>query len=97
MLGWGSTYGAVKGAVRRVRLRGGKVARAHLHHLNPLPANTGEVVRAYPKVLIPETNTGQLLQHHPRRVPRRRGQGYNKVEGLPIFAEELDDVITEAL
>ena len=96
VLGWGSTYGAVKGAVRRVRLRGGKVARAHLHHLNPLPANTGEVVRSYPKVLIPETNTGQLLS-----IVRDRflvdAVGYNKLEGLPIFAEELDDVITEAL
>ena len=46
VLGWGSTYGAIKGAVRRVRLRGKKVARAHLHHLNPLPRNTGEVVRS---------------------------------------------------
>jgi 2-oxoglutarate ferredoxin oxidoreductase subunit alpha len=96
VLGWGSTYGAVKGAVRRVRLRGGRVARAHLHHLNPLPANTGDVVRAYPKVLIPETNTGQL-----RSIIRDRfladASGYNKLEGLPIFAEELDEVITEAL
>jgi 2-oxoglutarate ferredoxin oxidoreductase subunit alpha len=96
VLGWGSTYGAVKGAVRRVRLRGGKVDFAHLHHLNPLPANTGEVVRAYPKVLIPEMNTGQLV-----RMIRAEflvdARGYSKVEGLPIFAEELDDVITERL
>ena len=96
VLGWGSTYGAIKGAVRRVRLRGGKVARAHLHHLNPLPRNTGEVVRGYRKVLVPETNTGQLV-----RIIRDEflvdADGYNKVEGLPIFAEELDDVITERL
>jgi 2-oxoglutarate ferredoxin oxidoreductase subunit alpha len=96
VLGWGSTYGAVKGAVRRLRLRGEKVARAHLHHLNPLPANTGEVVRAYERVLIPETNSGQL-----RRIVRDEflvdAEGYNKVAGLPIFAEELDDVITERL
>ena len=96
VLGWGSTYGAVKGACRRVRLRGGKVARAHLHHLNPLPRNTGEVVRAFDKVLVPETNTGQL-----RRIIRDEflvdAQGYNKVEGVPIFAEELDEVITSRL
>jgi 2-oxoglutarate ferredoxin oxidoreductase subunit alpha len=96
VLGWGSTYGAIKGAVRRVRLRGKKVARAHLHHLNPLPANTGEVVRSYPKVLIPETNTGQLSQ-----IIRGEflvdAMSYSKVEGLPIFAEELDEVITERL
>jgi len=93
VLGWGSTYGAVKGACRRVRLRGGGVARAHLHHLHPLPRNTGEVVRSFSRVLIPETNTGQL-----RRIIRDEflvdAQGYNKVEGIPIFAEELDEVIT---
>ena len=96
VLGWGSTYGAVKGACRRVRLRGGKVARAHLHHLNPLPQNTGEIVRAYERVLVPETNSGQL-----RSLIRDRflvdAEGYNKVEGIPIFAEELDEVITQRL
>jgi 2-oxoglutarate ferredoxin oxidoreductase subunit alpha len=94
VLGWGSTYGAIKGAVRRVRLRGEKVDSAHLHHLNPLPHNTGEVVRSYRKVLIPEMNTGQLAS-----IIRAEflvdAMSYTKVEGLPIFAEELDDVITE--
>ena len=94
VLGWGSTYGAIKGAVRRVRLRGKKVDSAHLHHLNPLPRNTGEVVRVLPKVLIPEMNTGQLAS-----IIRAEflvdAMSYTKVEGLPIFAEELDDVITE--
>jgi 2-oxoglutarate ferredoxin oxidoreductase subunit alpha len=96
VLGWGSTFGAIKGAVRRVRRRGRKVARAHLYHLNPLPRNTGEVVRRYPKVLIPETNTGQLS-----KIVRAEylvdAEGYTKVEGLPIFAEELDDAIMERL
>jgi 2-oxoglutarate/2-oxoacid ferredoxin oxidoreductase subunit alpha len=96
VLGWGSTFGAIKGAVRRVRKRGKKVARAHLYHLNPLPRNTCEVVKAYDKVLIPETNTGQLVQ-----IIRSEflvdAQSYTKVEGLPIFAEELDDAIMERL
>src|SRR5215218_3162354 len=96
VLGWGSTYGAIRGAVRRVRLRGKKVAQAHLHHLNPLPQNTGEIVNSYSKVLIPETNTGQLAQ-----IIRSKflvdADSYTKVEGLPIFAEELDEVITERL
>ena len=96
VLGWGSTFGAIKGAVRRVRKRGGKVARAHLHHLNPLPGNTGEVVRAYDKVLIPETNTGQLVKMI-RAEFLVDAESYTKVEGLPIFAEELDDEITERL
>ena len=96
VLGWGSTYGAIKGAVRRVRRRGRKVARAHLYHLNPLPRNTGEVVRRYPKVLIPETNTGQLSKTI-RAEYLVDAESYTKVEGLPIFAEELDDAITERL
>jgi 2-oxoglutarate/2-oxoacid ferredoxin oxidoreductase subunit alpha len=96
VVGWGSTYGAVKGAVRRVRKRGKKVARAHLRHLNPLPRNTRDVVRSYPKVLVPEMNTGQLSM-------LIRGEflvdaiSYTKVEGLPIFAEELDEAIVERL
>jgi 2-oxoglutarate ferredoxin oxidoreductase subunit alpha len=72
------------------------VARAHLYHLNPLPHNTAEVVHAYDKVLIPETNTGQLV-----KIIRSEflvdAQSYTKVEGLPIFAEELDDAIMERL
>jgi 2-oxoglutarate/2-oxoacid ferredoxin oxidoreductase subunit alpha len=96
VLGWGSTYGAVKGAVRRVRKRGRKVARAHLRHLNPLPRNTADVVRAYPKVLIPEMNTGQLSQLI-RAEFLVDAISYTKVEGLPIFAEELDDRIIERL
>ncbi len=75
VLGWGSTFGPIGAAVRRVRRDEGKpVARAHLHHLNPFPRNTGEVLRRYEKVLIPEMNTGQLLQLDPRAVPRRRGR-----------------------
>ncbi|MGH2961284.1 MAG: 2-oxoacid:acceptor oxidoreductase subunit alpha [Solirubrobacterales bacterium] len=96
VLGWGSTFGAIKGAVRRVRRRGKRVARAHLYHLNPLPRNTADVVRAYPKVLVPETNTGQLV-----KIIRSEylvdARSYTKVEGLPIFAEELDDAIMERL
>jgi 2-oxoglutarate ferredoxin oxidoreductase subunit alpha len=96
VLGWGSTYGAITGAARRIRRRGGRVACAHLRHLNPLPANTGELLRSYKTVLIPETNTGQLW-----RMIRAEflidAERYNKVEGLPIFAEELDEVISSHL
>ena len=96
VLGWGSTYGAITGAARRIRRRGGNVACAHLRHLTPLPANTGELLRSYKKVLIPETNTGQLW-----RIVRAEflvdAERYNKVEGLPIFAEELDEIISSHL
>jgi 2-oxoglutarate/2-oxoacid ferredoxin oxidoreductase subunit alpha len=94
VLGWGSTYGAIGGAARRARRRGARVAVAHLYHLNPLPRNTGEVVRRFPRVLIPEVNTGQLV-----RMIRAEflidAESYTKVEGLPIFAEELEEAILE--
>jgi 2-oxoglutarate ferredoxin oxidoreductase subunit alpha len=96
VLGWGSTYGAITGAVRRLRRRGKRVAAAHLHHLSPLPANTGEVLGSYERVLVPELNTGQLVN-----VIRAEflidAESYTKVEGLPIFAEELDEAIEERL
>lgn len=96
LLGWGSTYGICRAAVRRVRARGRKVAFTHLRHVHPMPANTGDVVRAYPKVLIPELNTGQL-----RSLIRDRflvdADGYSKVQGIPIFAEELEREILERL
>ena len=58
VLGWGSTYGPIAAAVRRVRATGAKVSVAHLRHLNPFPANLGEVLAGYEKILIPEMNRG---------------------------------------
>jgi 2-oxoglutarate ferredoxin oxidoreductase subunit alpha len=97
VLGWGSSYGTIRAAARRVREAAGrKVATAHLIHLNPLPKNTGDVVRAYPKVLIPEMNLGQLSL-----LIRARflvdAKTYSKVQGLPIFAEELEDEILRVM
>ena len=96
VLGWGSTYGPVGAAIRRVRAEGGKVAQAHLRHLNPFPANLGEVLRRYDKVLIPEMNLGQL-----RMLVRSQflvdAIGFNRVRGLPFKAEELADAITGLL
>jgi 2-oxoglutarate/2-oxoacid ferredoxin oxidoreductase subunit alpha len=60
VLGWGSTYGPIGAAVRRVRRAGGSIAQAHLRHLNPFPANLGQVMRRYDKVVLPEMNLGQL-------------------------------------
>jgi 2-oxoglutarate/2-oxoacid ferredoxin oxidoreductase subunit alpha len=92
VLGWGSTYGPIGAAVRRVRASGARVSVAHLRHLNPFPANLGEVLGSYDKVLIPEMNLGQL-----RMLVRARylvdAVGYNKVRGLPFKAEELADAI----
>jgi 2-oxoglutarate ferredoxin oxidoreductase subunit alpha len=93
VLGWGSTYGSIGAAVRRVRASGHTVAHAHLHYLNPFPRNTGEVLRRYEKVLVPEINLGQL-----RMLLRAEylvdAVGYNKVRGRPFRAAELADAIT---
>jgi 2-oxoglutarate ferredoxin oxidoreductase subunit alpha len=96
VLGWGSTYGPVAAACRRVRAAGGRVAQAHLRHLNPFPANTGEVLKRYQRVLVPEMNLGQLaLLVRARYLVDARS--YNRVRGLPFKSEELADVIQSAL
>ncbi|GAA0361252.1 2-oxoacid:acceptor oxidoreductase subunit alpha [Microbispora corallina] len=96
VLGWGSTYGPIAAAVRRARRSGGKVAQAHLRHLNPLPGNTGDVLRSYDKVLLPEINLGQLAM-----LLRARFLvdviSYNRVRGLPFKAEELAAVIQDVI
>jgi 2-oxoglutarate ferredoxin oxidoreductase subunit alpha len=96
VLGWGSTLGAIRAAARRVRSEGKKVATAHLRHLNPFPANLGDVLARYPKVLIPELNTGQL-----RFLIRGEflvaAEGVNKVGGVPFMVGEITDKIMEML
>jgi 2-oxoglutarate/2-oxoacid ferredoxin oxidoreductase subunit alpha len=62
VLGWGSTFGAIRSAVDAARARGLRVGHAHLRHLNPMPANTGEVLRSFRRVLVPEMNLGQLVR-----------------------------------
>ncbi|HEU5353548.1 MAG TPA: 2-oxoacid:acceptor oxidoreductase subunit alpha [Actinocrinis sp.] len=92
VLGWGSTFGPVQAACRKVRRQGGQVAHAHLRHLNPFPSNLGQALRQYDKVLIPEMNLGQLAL-----LIRAKflvdAVGYNKVRGLPFTSAELTDVI----
>jgi 2-oxoglutarate ferredoxin oxidoreductase subunit alpha len=96
VLGWGSTYGSIGAAVRRIRVAGGSVAQAHLRHLCPFPANLGDVLSAYDKVLVPEINLGQLAL-------LLRGRflvdviSYNRVRGLPFRAAELAEVIEDVI
>ena len=96
VIGWGSTWGSISGAVDRVRDRGRKVAQAHLVHLNPFPSNLGDVLRRYPKVLVPEMNLGQLS-----RLLRAEylvdAKAIGKVRGAPFTAGELESEIMEAL
>jgi 2-oxoglutarate ferredoxin oxidoreductase subunit alpha len=88
VLGWGSTYGAIRSAVERLQAEGQSVAHAHLRYLNPFPRNTGEILGRFRKVLIPEVNLGQLLLLIRARylVP---AEGYNKVRGKPFRISEI--------
>ena len=94
VLGWGSTFGSIRAAARRVRLAGGKVATLHLRHLNPMPQNLGEILHRYEKILIPELNTGQL-----RKVIRAEflvdAKGLNKIAGEPFKISEITEKIEE--
>ena len=92
VLGWGSTFGPISAAVRAVRNAGHHVASAHLRHLNPFPANLGEVLRSYDRVVVPEMNLGQLsmLLRAQFLVDVRP---HTSVRGLPFSTVDLADVI----
>ncbi|KOX33453.1 2-oxoglutarate ferredoxin oxidoreductase subunit alpha [Streptomyces sp. NRRL F-6491] len=96
VLGWGSTYGPVTAAVRRIRREGGAIAQAHLRHLNPFPRNLGDVLRHYDTVVVPEMNLGQLAT-----LIRARylvdARSHTQVNGMPFKAEQLAAVLKEAI
>ncbi|MFI9563826.1 2-oxoacid:acceptor oxidoreductase subunit alpha [Streptomyces rishiriensis] len=96
VLGWGSTYGPITAAVRRLRTAGEAIAQAHLRHLNPFPRNLGAVLKRYDKVVVPEMNLGQLAT-----LIRARflvdAHSYNQVNGMPFKAEQLAAALKEAI
>ncbi len=96
VLGWGSTFGSIRAAAKRVRKDGLSVATAHLRYLNPFPSNLGEVLGEYRYILIPEINMGQLrkLIRADFLVP---AMGFNKVKGLPFRVSEIENKIREIL
>ncbi len=96
VLGWGSTFGAIRTAVNRVRKNGRPVAHAHIRHVNPFPANLGDVLTQYKTVLVPEVNTGQLarLIRAEYLVPT---VSFNRIQGQPMRAREVEAKINELL
>ncbi len=96
VLGWGSTYGPITATARRIRKGGRNIATAHLRHLNPLPANVGDVLRAYDRVIVPEMNLGQLAM-----VLRAKYlvdvESYSRVRGLPLSISELEEDFITAI
>ncbi|MFY1675508.1 MULTISPECIES: 2-oxoacid:acceptor oxidoreductase subunit alpha [unclassified Streptomyces] len=96
VLGWGSTYGPITAAVRRIRAQGGHIAQAHLRHLNPFPANLGEVLTRYERVVVPEMNLGQLATLI-RAKYLIDTYSYTQVNGMPFKAEQLATALKEAI
>lgn len=96
VLGWGSTYGAIKSAVLRARAKGLDVSHAHLRYVKPFPKNLGEILYNFETVLIPEMNTGQLIKiiRDKYMIP---AQGFNKIQGMPFSAEEITAKIEEVI
>ena len=88
VLGWGSTYGAIKSACAELQLEGHAVSHAHLRYIRPFPRNLGEILKGFDTVLVPEINNGQLIrivrdQFFVDAIP------YNKIKGVPITKTEL--------
>lgn len=96
VVGWGSTYGAIKSACTELQAQGKSVAHAHLRYIRPFPKNLGEILKSYDTVLVPEINNGQLI-----RILRDEyfvdAKGYNKIKGVPITKGELIEEIGKYL
>lgn len=96
VVGWGSTYGAIRQGVKRARAQGLDVSHVHVRYLCPLPMNLGELLSRYDKVLVPEMNTGQFVE-----VIRSRflidAQRLNKVSGQPFKIREIEAAIKAQL
>jgi 2-oxoglutarate ferredoxin oxidoreductase subunit alpha len=96
VLGWGSTYGPIREAVKHVRAKGKKVSHVHLRYLNPLPRDLEETLKRFKQVMIPEMNMGQLLKmiRADYLIP---AFGFNKIQGRPFKVSEIENRINRAL
>ena len=96
VLGWGSTYGTIKGTVMELQAQGKSVSHAHIKYMRPFPSNLGDILKNFETVLIPEINNGQLI-----KIIRDKyfvdAKGYNKMMGIPITKQELTDAINQYL
>jgi 2-oxoglutarate ferredoxin oxidoreductase subunit alpha len=96
VVGWGSTHGHLISAINSINKTGKKVALAHFNYINPLPKNTAEVIKKYKKVVVCELNSGQFASFLRTKVPGEYLQ-YNKVQGQPFSASELEEHISSLL
>lgn len=96
LVGWGSTWGAIRGAMRRLTADGLDVAHIHIQHLHPFPNGLGEALRSFDRVIVPELNKGQLVKLL-RAEFLVDAQGVNKVMGQPFTAAELESIVRQTL
>jgi 2-oxoglutarate ferredoxin oxidoreductase subunit alpha len=96
VIGWGSTYGPIGAACRRIRASGRSVAQIHLRHLNPMPADLGDILRRYDRVVCPEMNLGQLALLL-RAKYLVDVESHTSVSGLPFRAAELAAVLQDVI
>lgn len=96
VLGWGSTYGAIKSAVQDLIAEGEEVSHIHLRYVRPFPKNLGELIKGFDRVLIPELNNGQLIKII-RDIFLVDAKGLNKIKGLPFTKQEITNAIRELL
>ncbi|MDC0074001.1 2-oxoacid:acceptor oxidoreductase subunit alpha [Alphaproteobacteria bacterium] len=96
VVGWGSTFGPINGAVNNLRSEGFKVSHIHIRYISPFPKNLGDILKKYKKILVPEMNTGQLVNilRSKYLVP---AEGYNKIEGKPFQIIEIENAVKSHL
>ncbi len=97
LVGWGGTYGHLRTAAAELNCRGAKVDFAHFRYINPLPANTGEVLRRYKRVIVAELNTGQFADYLQARFPDVRIERINKIQGQPFMVSEIVERVTKIM
>ena len=97
LVGWGGTYGHLQTAADELNKSGRPVAFAHFRYINPLPANTGEVLSRYKKVVVAELNTGMFADYLQAKYPRTEIYRINKVQGQPFMVKEIVDQVSEII
>ena len=97
LVGWGGTYGHLHTAADELNKSGRRVAFAHFRYINPLPANTGEVLSRYKKVIVAELNTGMFADYLQAKYPRTEIYRINKVQGQPFMVKEIVDQVSEII
>ena len=97
LMGWGGTYGHLRTAATEMCRQGKKIAFAQLRYINPLPANTGEVLSRYKKVIVAELNTGMLADYLQARFPKVEIERINKIQGQPFLVEEVMEAVDKIM